>query len=285
LISAELRTELVEAAAVLEAMPQDWHPKSDGQVLDLVHPSLYPIVYGRTVMKSESGLIEVTKPPQEESYSISRRFQWLPSDFSISADGKVTLLSSYINNIHPTRHAKLQQVIPKILERAIPMFERVLSDLRRPLLPWRIPTETSRDYINDRDIEAAPCIWMNGEPSPDEEEEPEEFEQYDDDKDEWLSRQLEEMDLPKVKGPYNGDLEFVKKTVSLNGTTVQCIIKLANIVLTPNKPNYPGGSWHVEGMVVRLVRSFNSKHLTGMENEHIVASYIYVRLRVHHPSL
>ncbi len=29
---------------------------------------------------------------------------------------------------------------------------------------------------------------------------------------------------------------------------VQVIVKLANIVLTPDKPTYPAGSWHVEGM-------------------------------------
>jgi len=51
----------------------------------------------------------------------------------------------------------------------------------------------------------------------------------------------------------------VQKTVSLNGLTIQCIVKLADIVLTPEKPKYAGGKWHVEGMM----------------NEHIVASFIY----------
>lgn len=36
-------------------------------------------------------------------------------------------------------------------------------------------------------------------------------------------------------------------------------MKLANIVLTPEKPEYNGGVWHVE----------------GMENEQIVSSGIY----------
>jgi hypothetical protein len=47
--------------------------------------------------------------------------------------------------------------------------------------------------------------------------------------------------------------------VVLRGRKLQVIVKLANIVLTPEKPTYPGGSWHVE----------------GMKNEHIVASGIY----------
>jgi hypothetical protein len=29
---------------------------------------------------------------------------------------------------------------------------------------------------------------------------------------------------------------------------LQVIVKLANIVLTPNKPAYAGGKWHVEGI-------------------------------------
>jgi hypothetical protein len=37
------------------------------------------------------------------------------------------------------------------------------------------------------------------------------------------------------------------------------IVKLANIILTPEKPQYKGGVWHVE----------------GMNNEHIVSSGIY----------
>lgn len=31
---------------------------------------------------------------------------------------------------------------------------------------------------------------------------------------------------------------------------LQIIVKLANIELTPDKPEYEGGSWHVEGMMV-----------------------------------
>jgi hypothetical protein len=47
--------------------------------------------------------------------------------------------------------------------------------------------------------------------------------------------------------------------VELEGRNLQVIVKLANIHLTPDKPEYLGGVWHVEGMV----------------NERIVASGIY----------
>lgn len=32
---------------------------------------------------------------------------------------------------------------------------------------------------------------------------------------------------------------------------LQVIVKLANIVLTPENPSYEGGTWHVEGQKVR----------------------------------
>lgn len=41
--------------------PKDWHPGSNERMLDLVHPSLYPSVYGKTRVKSQGkvGLTEV----------------------------------------------------------------------------------------------------------------------------------------------------------------------------------------------------------------------------------
>ncbi|KIO24286.1 hypothetical protein M407DRAFT_77137 [Tulasnella calospora MUT 4182] len=55
------------------------------------------------------------------------------------------------------------------------------------------------------------------------------------------------------------DITCRETTYSIQGAIVQVIVKLANIHLTPEKPEYPGGSWHVEGMA----------------NERIVASGIY----------
>ncbi|KAJ6184216.1 hypothetical protein N7519_005517 [Penicillium mononematosum] len=35
--------------------------------------------------------------------------------------------------------------------------------------------------------------------------------------------------------------------------SLQVIVKLANIELTPEKPDYEGGSWHIEGQLVGAV--------------------------------
>jgi len=65
------------------------------QVLDLVHPSLFPVVYGRTYQKTENGVALLPAPGGESDY-LSKRFAWLPSDFAVDTDGKVSLQSSYM---------------------------------------------------------------------------------------------------------------------------------------------------------------------------------------------
>ena len=243
--------------APLENVPEserDWHPGSNGQVLDLVHPSLYPIVYKRTPARNkditepmvmEAPLAKEVLPlsfalhPSDIQKFISKRFQWLPSDFTVSGTGKVSLSSPYINNIHPFHHANLHTVIPEVLERAVPMFERVLSGLRQPLLPMRIKT-TKVGYYPSSKFYSAPCLWEDWPPWPEEEY----ANSSDFDEAEWYWTQNPR--IPEGR-PYNGELKNVQKTVSLNGQTIQCIVKLANIVLTPENPAYPGGQWHVEG--------------------------------------
>ena len=53
--------------------------------------------------------------------------------------------------------------------------------------------------------------------------------------------------FPDSKPSYDGGLDAMQKTISLKGVTLQIIVKLANIILTPEKPEYAGGTWHVEG--------------------------------------
>jgi hypothetical protein len=110
--SPELQAALKVAVAPLEQVPahkRDWHPGSDNKVLDLVHPSLYPLVYDtsriltdRTVGLEDCislcGQDEVIpalpddKPPAPgvplrwTRTKYSRKFQWLPCDVDVSGD-------------------------------------------------------------------------------------------------------------------------------------------------------------------------------------------------------
>ena len=118
-MSEKLRQSLLKAVTPLERVPdkdKDWHPGSNEQVLDLVHPSLYPLVYGQTRVLRDSVIgiedsirrcgdgetipvpsdDEVKSRERPESFEMrlvgdghktrSKRFQWLPSEFELSAD-------------------------------------------------------------------------------------------------------------------------------------------------------------------------------------------------------
>jgi len=119
-VSSATKEALQEAVRKLEDIPEvykDYHPGTDGQVLDLVHPSLYPLMYGKSRVLSGQAIgledcIEacgkgeiIPIPPQEEtaldtkgkrnghswgkpSAPYSRNFQWLPSDVVFTKDGK-----------------------------------------------------------------------------------------------------------------------------------------------------------------------------------------------------
>ncbi|KAJ6558315.1 hypothetical protein B0H19DRAFT_1292351 [Mycena capillaripes] len=240
-ISNDVAQRLRTAVSALENVPEaekDWHPGSNGQVLYIVHPSLYCVVYGRTHAY-------LPGEPRLDDWTISQKFSWMPSDFVVLADGSIKLVSPYINNLHPEKHQPLYRIIEDVLSGFIPMFERVLGEIEKTN---KVALKHS-GRIGDAD--GVECIWSDLEwcsPSPQEGLDETEQEKYYDSKKILLEANI-----------YAGELESVLSPISLRGMTVQCIIKLANIQLTPEQPDYPGGSWHIEGMA----------------NEHIVASGIY----------
>ena len=56
---------------------------------------------------------------------------------------------------------------------------------------------------------------------------------------------------------------------------MQVIVKLANIHLTPEKPDYKGGSWHIEVCIRVKAESHDADNYKGQLNEHICASALY----------
>ncbi|MFJ9079537.1 DUF4246 domain-containing protein [Streptomyces sp. NPDC102278] len=248
LVDDELRSRLREAVRVLEQVPEaerDWHPGSDGQVLDLVHPSLFCLV------REVSGAPERAWQNPTDRYSkyeFSEKFQWLPTDVDVSDDGAVAF-RSYVNNVHPERHRELAAVLPDLFACLRPLLENVLTDLRHPR-PLRIeadpygwydpapeyPNKTS--YSDDAAYAEARRAWD---------------EAHDD---WWENRRPAIPDAPAFTPPESPD---ESARVDLRGRSLQVIVKLATIHLTPDKPEYAGGSWHVEGMM----------------NERIVSTGIY----------
>jgi hypothetical protein len=104
---------LQQAVRILESVPdhhKDWHPGSNDRVIDLVHPSLFPLIYGRTKVLpvgsevtnledcvkrcGEGEVLHLPKPrfpnqvakDDEMLGGYSKTFQWLPCEVDISGN-------------------------------------------------------------------------------------------------------------------------------------------------------------------------------------------------------
>ncbi len=260
IVSEELRQRLLQQVAVLENTDKpDYHPGSKEQMVDIVHPSLYPYVAGlsrevavegakwenfvgggelvnRELKKQGKGNAGYHYQPYETT---SAKFQWLPSEVSVSAAGKVSI-DSYINNLHPQQHAQLYDTLGLVLEKFIPLWNRVLSNLRN--------ARSRRHHQTMWEDSLYPQKPVIG---------PEDVEREDEIMDDWQENRqpVVNPEVPAFQAGGPG------ASVDLRGRKLQVIFKLATIEIDPAKGHtgYDGGAWHVE----------------GMENEHIVASGIY----------
>ncbi|KAK6502681.1 hypothetical protein TWF506_003259 [Arthrobotrys conoides] len=289
------RQELIDATATLENIPEDekdWHPNSNNQVLNLVHPSLWPVVYGLTIDISGDPI----HPPNGHEDWTSENFCWLPSEFDVSLSGE-TKISSYINNLSaPKQKSLFYPILERIFNKFVPLFNHVLANLREGSYdPQRVGrnyryTSTKRLSYQDhnrrwerllKEFEEGKYLTTRLH-----RREPEydyygfsdgEDEQNGDEKNEIDCEHAEESDCEdkyELTGDYYtiremGDLfrsgmwkppkPQTLEDVKLEGTTARVIVKMANIILTPDNPKYNGGTWHVE----------------AMENERIVSTGIY----------
>ncbi|TFK17404.1 hypothetical protein FA15DRAFT_605121 [Coprinopsis marcescibilis] len=274
-----IKTALQSAAARLEDVPdglKDWHPGSNGKVLDLVHPSLFPLVHGKTkvlqpganattladcVQRCGEGQIQASSAAdlpcvyiqypghyatvKESFMPYSNDFQWLPCEVDVTGDK--ARITSYINNLHPQRHKELYAVIEDVITAAIPLWELTLAPLANGELKFFQRVQYT-NVLYDPD----PRTFPSSESPRD-----------------WLLRdtwydQAGRFYSPEPEGPFN-PANLVQSKFDLKdrfaelGRPLQVIVKLANIELTPENPKYEGGTWHLEGKL----------------NEHIVATAIY----------
>jgi Protein of unknown function (DUF4246) len=285
LVSKDLRDALKKAVAPLENVPdryKDWHPGSDNKVLDLVHPSLFQLVYGRSRVVTDGkvgvddcakwvGKGDVIPVPADEDLQQStsglryhrnqeglfwsKQFQWLPCDVQF-AEGDAVKIASYVNNLHPVQHQQLYPVLEQLIAKAIPLWNETLTDLDY-IRPARI--RCGGTQYKELDVEFKDRKREEGDPisdSSDEDYNEDEFYEFEN---QWIkdhrvliAPEPGEFKAREPAAPTDLRQQFADKGM-------QVIVKLANIHLTPEKPKYDGGSWHVEGML----------------NEHICATALY----------
>ncbi|KAG6837901.1 hypothetical protein H0H93_013054 [Arthromyces matolae] len=287
-IPTALKDALKSAVSSLENVPnheKDWHPGSDDKVLDLVHPSLYPLVYGKSRILPDTtvGLVDcLTRCGEGETLPVpssddlpsdfthhdpstnpySTKFQWLPCEVDISEGEGHARITSYINNLHPEKHKDLYRILSELIAKTIPLWNLTLTPVHR----------LAYANYNPSRIEYTGCEY---DPNPEygpATDGPQEAD-FADNEDFWQARNewfkaTRKVVLPEPK-PFqppeeeenDDDEAFYKVNLwkDVERGSLQVIVKLANIHLTPEKPEYEGGTWHVEGKV----------------NEHICASAIY----------
>jgi hypothetical protein len=159
LVSPELHEKLRNAFATLQrdqAVSPDWHPNSNDMVRNLVHPSMYPLVYGRSRVFDEEvvgvkdaidkwagkGKVigkNIPGPPGRFDQPVgvhpyggpapdywSVNYQWLPANLAFQRDGSLRF-TSYINNLHPTRYPEIYCTIEELIEASLPIWDQCLS--------------------------------------------------------------------------------------------------------------------------------------------------------------
>lgn len=242
-----------EVAAFEAAEAKDYHPGSNDLVVDLVHPSLYQLVYGRTkiVENGELKVIDFDKEKVEHfkvgvtDWGVSKRFQWLPALLKMDEKSKKFAFQSYINNLHPVKYNRLYEKISDIFNQIIPglnfSLARYISD---EYVRIEIPSYT--EVYGEGFKEYEERLWTIYDQD-----------DYDVDKEQQL---LEERKNYLKEFPPKWEKEPVTKDFEIRDfSNLKVVVKLANIELTPQKPKYPGGTWHVEGTI----------------NEDIVATVLY----------
>lgn len=274
LIDGETLTKFKKLVAEgLENVPteeKDFHPGSDDLVVDLVHPSLYCYVEDRSVLSKTENVSQELLPKETPSspkrpcnWNVdppSGKYRWMPAEVSLK-DEKVAF-DSYINNLHPIKHQELYSTIGDIFKQFIPLFNASLTD---------VASSNFRDRIN-----LSSFTWYDQEFDFDQE-----FADDDDQEELYQAFQANRPILPVPVEAFKAPEKLDMRVVDLNGEQLQVIVKLANIELTPEKPKYNGGSWHVEGIAEERIVA------TGIyyyEMENITESKLMFRQSVDDPN-
>ncbi|KIO23103.1 hypothetical protein M407DRAFT_113613, partial [Tulasnella calospora MUT 4182] len=252
------------------------------QVLNIVDPSLYCGVYGRTFaypLSTSSGreVPEKVEQLNHESHAphvlgcpewaASKTFTWIPTDFDIAKCGQSAKALGYINNIHRTHHSGLYRVVEELVARFSSLWDRVLTDLH-PRNPTSYRIKDSYEWSGDSNT-----IPRKSD-----------FDDCDDWRSElndwWQDRQILR---PTVSAEgYTEDISKRQARYSVRGRRVQVFVQIFDIQLTPDSPKYSGNPWRVEGMANERIVACG---IYCYESENIMESELRFRTAVRESSL
>ncbi|UKZ52594.1 hypothetical protein TrVGV298_006375 [Trichoderma virens] len=217
----------------------------------------------------------------------SSLYQWLPANVAFRDDGSAKI-TSYINNLHPGKYPAIYTAIEHAIDAAIPAWDQCLrEDLR-----WRDTvaagrTESRFDAITeaDDDQEGLWTVSMKYE--------------WPDDESWHFTNRYQYGDPPK---PSMGERIYPGKWVEGREAIIpeprqfkeidytppqrirdkfkehglQIIVKMASIELTPEKPYFPAGSWHIEGQMNERICG---TALFYLDSENVTDSHLSFRMQ------
>ncbi|KAJ2812371.1 hypothetical protein H4S07_001447 [Coemansia furcata] len=273
LIDTDTMNGLKDYAAVLENVPdcqKDWYPNDRSRVLNLIDPSLFPLDFSqsrlcRQASTSLQGALKiedvvefpgslggwrkalgVTENGRSDYYlptgngwhdlGSAGEFSWLPAEFRVDYNGAVTI-ESYINNLHPVKHAAFYPIIARTFSKFLPLLEQVVTDLLYPRQP-RVKPDSSKYYesyepLSDYEID----YYDNNELDYNHDDY---FEVY------WLSSRRRGF-VPPQPEPFVVPARPVNP-YKLCGRRLQAVVKISNIELDSERPIYGSKDWSVAGL-------------------------------------
>lgn len=200
-------------------------------MLNLVDPSLYCGVRGVTgVLISTEALDSLPStataadhmkaimfaPTMTPLMTTSSAFQWLPCEIDVDTAG-LARVRTYINNLHPDTHRDLYETIGAVFTKFVPLFDQVLSTVASG-------STEGGDFFEGN-------IGVNAK----------------------------QRTMDKLRATYPDATRMLRRLVppglldvsepprlTLKGSRCQVIVKMVEIVLTPDKPQYRGGKWFAD---------------------------------------
>ncbi|KAF1973741.1 hypothetical protein BU23DRAFT_580213 [Bimuria novae-zelandiae CBS 107.79] len=281
LVSPELHQNVYDAFNGLfidQSIALDGHPKLNGMVMDLVHPSMYPLIYGRSKIFEEE-LVDYWNDT----------YQWLPANVAFNADGTVKL-TSYINNLHPQKYTGIYRIVESLIEVALHAWDQCLKSSpwdSEDEVPGRVSSrfgypEDPDDHISENWIPSDPKELSHIDVNWDDYDERFVYRLCHDDTEEdkkW--RLLRKARIPESTfedvnyAPPKGTRLFEK----FRETGLQVIVKMASIELTPEKPDFPAGELTMRQVEGQMNERICATALYYLDSENITTSTLSFRMR------
>lgn len=169
--TSSLVTEVSTGKGSYDLLHRESDFTSNKRTMNLVDPSLFPLIFGRTKVLSEGGSLDLAntlasigqgktapdpahKPLNQDELSQRMSEHWtilrpnrhsyhsqcLPCEVSFTGEPGTTSvrITSYINNLHPISHRLLYRTIEEVISLSIKPWNEILVRRDRPRKPPRI---------------------------------------------------------------------------------------------------------------------------------------------------